>query len=297
MWTWLFFRLCGKLRIIALLTKIERHPYAVSPNSDILRYTKRDWETAPPPPSRIHARLWPDIPQPFLLPSFPGRPGRSCMSGSEVHRQDGGGGRKDARGAFSLRSQPLPGMLRKRRWSPWAKQAGKQLNVQDAANKQNGALFSHPPQPPASPKQPRTHLKTPHWELPLEWGGAGRNGSFTRCQKQGSQYLHGLEPGVRLTGRNFVRICVTDFPVAQSLSYRRTSLSQEQLMWKRLGVFHWLEFSMSQKNLCRQSSATSVERNVETVGDNGGAIAGWLWTRKRLLSYLCLCITSIPWCQ
>lgn len=49
--TWNFnvdWTVCGKYRIIALLTKVEeRHPNAVSPNSDIWPYSKSDWERAP----------------------------------------------------------------------------------------------------------------------------------------------------------------------------------------------------------------------------------------------------------
>lgn len=176
---------------------------------------------------------------PFCCLFFPTRQGRSLvLPGSEVHRKDVGG-------VLSPKGLISPGVFRPRPWASGVKQAGKSWEGYRKLAKINP--------PSLTPSQRQTCLSPLFWSSCWRKWGAGRNSSFVECQDQGSQCPPGQNQELKLTGWNFTGINMKLFSLVQSLSGTRASLSWEQFMWKRPGVFNWLTFSMSQKDLCHPS--------------------------------------------
>lgn len=170
----------------------------------------------------------------------------SVVSGCEVCGRmmgDTGGRVGDA---LTWRAAPTWGVQTKARII--LSEAGRKASERDAVNWQK----SPPPVPTPTPSP------EPVWS-PLfrsccwRWWTASPDG---RIQLFRISTGWNWEP--KLTIWNFTGINIKCFPGVQSLSYTRTSLSWMQFMWKRPGVFNWLELSMSQMNLCHQSWATLI---------------------------------------
>lgn len=138
-----FLKLCGKFRIRALLTKKNDTLMLFHP-IQIFFSTPMEGNKSPDPQTMyVHFSGLTHLSHVcFLL--FPTGQGRSCASGRELCRKNGGGGRRDGRGVFSPRCQPQPGVL------PYLivlSKASRKAAEWDAANQRK--LNSPSPQPPA----------------------------------------------------------------------------------------------------------------------------------------------------